>query len=61
MFSFSNSNILFEKLTHFVVNVGLPEEEEEEEEGRSSRRGILWQKLSKAYDMRMNNPGLYQV
>lgn len=47
----------FDNLTHFVVNVGLPEEAEE---GRSGHRGILWQKLSKAYDMRMNNPGLYQ-
>jgi len=46
-----------DKLTHFVVNVGLPEEEEE---GRNGHRGILWQKLSKSYDMRMNNPGLYQ-
>jgi len=44
-------------LTHFVVNVGLPAEEEE---GRNGHRGILWQKLSKSYDMRMNNPGLYQ-
>jgi len=47
-----------DNLTHFVVNVGFPEEDEEG--GRSGRRGIFWQKLSKAYDMRMNNPGLYQ-
>jgi len=49
--------ISIDNLTHFVVNVGLPEEVEE---GRNGHRGILWQKLSKAYDMRMNNPGLYQ-
>jgi len=44
-------------LTHFVVNVGFPEDSSEE---TRNRRGILWQKLSKAYDMRMTNPGLYQ-
>jgi len=44
-------------LTNFVVNVGFTDENEEI---RDNHRGIFWQKLSKAYDMRITNPGLYQ-
>lgn len=47
----------FANLTHYVVHVGINDEDEEK---RNTHRGIMWQKLSKAYDMRMTNPGLYQ-
>jgi len=42
-----------EKLADFVVKVGFPGDDVE-------HRGVFWQKLSKSYDMRMNNPGLYE-
>jgi len=42
-----------EKLAQYVIKVGFAPDDVE-------HRGIFWQKLSKSYDMRMNNPGLYQ-
>ncbi len=42
------------KIGNFVIETGIAPDDTE-------KRGIFWQKLSKSYDMRMNNPGLYQV
>jgi len=42
-----------EKLAQYVIESGIPDDDFE-------KRGIFWQKLAKSYDMRINNPALYQ-